>query len=94
LGFGCFRKLAKGSNVSIDNDDSDRALEDEHPGPDDLESALISASLTDVAKKTPLIVESNTTLATVLQTMQRDDRGAALVVELGSWSEFSLSATS
>jgi CBS domain-containing protein len=69
--------------MPLDNDDTDRALEEEHPGPEDLDAALISVTLTDVVKKTPLLVESNTSLAAVLQAMQRDGRGAALVVEAG-----------
>jgi CBS domain-containing protein len=69
--------------MSLDNDDTDRVLEEEHPGPDDLKSALNEVTLTEVVKKPPLLVESNTSLAAVLQAMQRDERGAALVVEAG-----------
>jgi CBS domain-containing protein len=69
--------------MSLDDDDTNRVLDDEHPGPDDLESALNEVPLTDVVSKAPLIFEANTSLATVLQAMQRDERGAALVVEAG-----------
>ena len=69
--------------MSLDHDDTNRLLEEEHPGPDDLESALNEVPLTEIVKKDPLIVESNTSLATVLQAMQREDRGATLVVESG-----------
>jgi CBS domain-containing protein len=69
--------------MSLDNDETDRVLEEEHPGPIDLESALITVTLSDVVQHTPLVVEANSTLAAVIQRMQQEDRGTALVVEAG-----------
>ena len=69
--------------MSLDNDETDRVLEEEHPGPNDLESALVSITLSDVVEHTPLVVEANTSLASVIEAMQRDDRGTVLVVDAG-----------
>ena len=67
--------------MSLDNDETDRVLEEEHPGPNDLESALVTVTLNDVIQHKPLVVESNSTLAAVIEAMQREDRGTVLVVE-------------
>src|SRR6266851_1997618 len=77
------RALNRGPNMSLDNDETDRVLEEERPGPSDLESALVSITLSDVVAHTPLVVEANTSLAGVIEAMQRDDRGTVLVVEAG-----------
>jgi len=67
----------------LDNDETERVLEEEHPGPNDLESALVTVTLNDVIQYKPLVVESNSTLAGVIEAMQREDRGTVLVVEAG-----------
>ena len=64
-------------------DDFERLLEEEQPGPADLESALVTITLNDVVQHNPLIVESNASLAAVIEAMQRADGGTALVVEEG-----------
>jgi len=69
--------------MSLDNDETERVLEEEHPGPNDLESALVKITLSDVVQHKPLLVESNSTLAAVIEAMQRENRGTALVVEMG-----------
>ncbi len=69
--------------MSLDNDETDRVLEEEHPGPHDLESALITITLGDVVEHTPLVVDINLSLAAVIEAMQRGDRGTVLVVETG-----------
>jgi len=69
--------------MSLDNDETDRVLEEEHPGPHDLESALVTIKLGDVVEHTPLVVDLNFSLAAVIEAMQRGDRGTALVVEAG-----------
>jgi|SRR5580704_14978891 CBS domain-containing protein len=69
--------------MSLEKDDFERLLDEEHPGPADLESALVTITLSDVIQHTPLVVESNANLATVIKDMQREDRGTALVVEGG-----------
>src|SRR5712692_6644887 len=76
------RALNRGPNLSLDNDETDRVLEEERPGPNDLESALVTITLSDVVAHTPLVVEANTSLAAVIEAMQRDDRGTILVVEV------------
>jgi CBS domain-containing protein len=76
-------ELGARTTMFNNDDDMERQLEEEHPGPEDLESALISTTLTDVVKKAPLLVASQTSMAVVLQAMRDDDRGAALVVEAG-----------
>src|SRR5260370_3288027 len=67
--------------MSLDNDETDRVLEEEHPGPGDLDSALVTITLSDVVEHTPLVVEANASLAAVIEAMQRDDRGTVLVVK-------------
>jgi 2-oxoglutarate/2-oxoacid ferredoxin oxidoreductase subunit beta len=69
--------------MSLDNDETDRLLEAEHPGPSDLESALVTVTLSDVVQHLPLVIDLNSSLATVIEAMQREDRGTALVVEAG-----------
>jgi 2-oxoglutarate/2-oxoacid ferredoxin oxidoreductase subunit beta len=72
--------------MSLDNDEIERVLEEEHPGPNDLESALVTVTLRDVVQHTPLIVESNSSLASVIEAMQREGRGTVLVVDAGKLS--------
>ena len=69
--------------MSLDNDETDRVLEEEHPGPNDLESALVTVTLSDVVQHKPLVVESNSILAAVIEPMQREDRDTVLVLEAG-----------
>jgi 2-oxoglutarate/2-oxoacid ferredoxin oxidoreductase subunit beta len=69
--------------MSLDNDETDRVLAEEHPGPHDLESALVTVKLSDVVEHTPLLVEADASLATVIDSMQRDERSTVLVVEAG-----------
>jgi CBS domain-containing protein len=69
--------------MSLDNDETDRVLEEEHPGPSDLDSALVGVTLSDVVQHTPLLVEADASLAAVIAAMQRDDRGTVLVVNAG-----------
>ncbi len=65
------------------NDDGvlDTLLDEECPGPADLESALVLETLNDVATQPPLVVTANTTLAETIASMQEEMRGCALVVE-------------
>lgn len=69
--------------MSLDDAETERVLEEEHPGPNDLESALGTATLRDVVQRTPLVVEANSSLATVIEAMQREVRSTVLVVEAG-----------
>jgi CBS domain-containing protein len=63
-------------------DDDDRELfDDEHPGPQVLESALANTALSDVVSQPPLMVASSTTLADTIHLMQQERRACVLVME-------------
>jgi CBS domain-containing protein len=66
-----------------DKDDSERELEEEQPGPHDLESALFSKTLKDAAAIAPIVVEHATTLAEVVRLMRENRRGCVLVASAG-----------
>src|SRR5713101_3283716 len=68
--------------MSTDRDDeASRLLEEEGPGPTELESELANDTLSDVAKQAPLVVGAKTSLAEAIRRMQEEHRGCALVVE-------------
>ena len=71
--------------MSTDRDDEDSRLlvEDESPGPTELESALANDTLTDVVNQLPLVVGAKTSLAGEIRRMQEEHRRCALVVEAG-----------
>lgn len=63
-------------------DDDDRDLfDDEHPGPQVLESALANTELSQVVSQPPLMVSASTTLADTIHLMQRERRASVLVME-------------
>lgn len=63
-------------------DDDDRDLfDDEHPGPQILESALANTDLSQVVSQPPLMVSASTTLADTIHLMQRERRASVLVME-------------
>ena len=63
-------------------DDDDRDLfDDEHPGPQVLESALANTELSQVVSQPPLLVSASTTLADTIHLMQRERRASVLVME-------------
>src|SRR5258708_37471523 len=63
-------------------DDDDRELfDDEHPGPQFLESALANAALSEVVSQPPLMVSATTTLADTIHLMQQERRACVLVME-------------
>jgi CBS domain-containing protein len=64
-----------------DDDDRDRLLEEEHPGPQVLESALANTTLSEVVSQPPLTVSASTTLADAIHLMQRERRASVLVME-------------
>jgi len=66
-----------------DNDHRERVLEEEQPGPSELESVLFSATLKDVAAVAPIVVEPATALAEVLRLMCENRRGCVLVEQAG-----------
>ena len=63
-------------------DDDDRDLfDDEHPGPQVLESALAHTALSEVVSQPPLMVSATTTLADTIHLMQQERRACVLVME-------------
>ena len=63
-------------------DDDDRELfDDEHPGPQVLESALANTALSEVVSQPPLMVAPSTTLADTIHLMQQERRACVLVME-------------
>ena len=63
-------------------DDDDRDLfDDEHPGPQVLESALANTALSEVVSQPPLIVSASATLADTIHLMQQERRACVLVME-------------
>lgn len=63
-------------------DDDDRDLfDDEHPGPQVLESALAHTALSEVVSQPPLMVSAATTLADAIHLMQQERRACVLVME-------------
>ncbi|HEY6394094.1 MAG TPA: CBS domain-containing protein, partial [Candidatus Binataceae bacterium] len=69
--------------MSDQDDNVDRLIEEEMPGPADLESALAHDMLSDVATHPALFLESSTTVSEAINRMREHRRGCALVVEDG-----------
>ncbi len=66
-----------------DEDERDSLLDDEHPGPKDLESVLANTPLSEVVSQPPLIVSASTTLGATVALMQQERRACVLVEERG-----------
>src|SRR5258708_29428736 len=63
-------------------DDDDRELfDDEHPGPQVLESALAKTALSEVVSRPPLTVAASSRLADAIHLMQQERRACVLVME-------------
>jgi CBS domain-containing protein len=67
--------------MSTDDDDANRLLEDECPGPTELESVMANGSLFDVVNQPPLVVETTASLARTIEAMQQERRGCVLMVD-------------
>jgi CBS domain-containing protein len=65
------------------DDDIDRALDEENPGPSELESRLVHDTLASVVSHPPLITEPETSLADALRQMREHRRGYILLVATG-----------
>ncbi len=65
--------------MSLHDDERERALEEELPGPSDLESVLFSETLKDAAASPPLVVGPRTPLGDVLNLMREHRRGVVLI---------------
>jgi len=64
-----------------EEDDRDPMLDEEHPGPQFLESALANTTLSEVTGLPPLTVLETTTVGDAVRLMQRERRACVLVVE-------------
>jgi CBS domain-containing protein len=65
------------------DDDIERALGEEHPGPSELESAMARETLAHVLSHPPLILDADTPLTETLRRMRGHRRGCALLVRDG-----------
>lgn len=64
------------------DDDRERLLDEEHPGPD-LESALAHDHLSEVDAPAPLMLDASTTIADVIRKMQSERRACVLLTRGG-----------
>ena len=69
--------------MSVHDDERERALQEELPGPADLESVLFGETLKDAVSNPPVVVEPQTTLAEVIKLMREHRRGVVLVEHEG-----------
>src|SRR5260370_36594518 len=67
-----------------DDDERERLLEEEHPGPQVLESALANTALSEVVSQPALTVTTSTTLAETIRLMQLERRACVLILDNGS----------
>ena len=65
------------------DDDTNRLLEEECPGPVELESVLANDTLSDVETEAPLTVQATAPLSEAIRRMQDGRRGCALVIDDG-----------
>src|SRR5579863_6676453 len=69
--------------MAIYDDERERFLDEEHPGPQILESALAHTALSEVVSQPPLMVSASTTLDEVIRLMQTERRACVLIMEDG-----------
>ena len=67
--------------MALHEDDIERVLEEECPGPADLGSVLANDPIANAASHPPIMVEPDTPLAEVLKRMREAGRGAVLIVK-------------
>jgi CBS domain-containing protein len=67
--------------MPIYDDEHERMLDDEHPGPQVLESALANTSLSEVVSQPPLTVPASATLADAIRLMQAERRACVLIMD-------------
>jgi CBS domain-containing protein len=70
--------------MPIDNEAAEPLLEEECPGPTELESAMADETLGEVVTAQPLTVSPDTTVAAAIGRMQQDHRGYTLVLRDGA----------
>jgi CBS domain-containing protein len=69
-----------------DDDDTERMIDEECPGPENLASALLEETLTGVVTQPPLVLDEQATLAEAVATMRRERRGYVLLTRNGRLS--------
>jgi len=69
--------------MALPDDETERMLQEECPGPPDLESALIDQTIGSAISHPSLVVDVETSLAEVLRFMPESDRGGALILRDG-----------
>jgi CBS domain-containing protein len=69
--------------MPIDEEDRERLLDEEHPGPPVLESVLGNTTLSEVVSQPPLLAREATTLGETVRMMQQERRACVLIVEEG-----------
>lgn len=69
--------------MSVDDDERDRILDEEQPGPPDLESVLFSETLKDAMADPPIVLEESASLADAIGAMRERRRGCVLLVRGG-----------
>jgi CBS domain-containing protein len=62
------------------DEEIDRALSEENPGPSDLESALLHETLADVPSHSPAVLDTDATLDDAIRRMREHRRGVLLLV--------------
>jgi hypothetical protein len=65
------------------DDETDRMLGEERPGPDDIESVLAEDTLADVLHGPPLFIDASASLAEALRLMREQRRGYVLAIGSG-----------
>lgn len=68
----------------LPEEDLDRLLDEECPGPADLDSALANDPISNAANHPVIVVDVSTTLGEVLDKMRQAGRGAVLVAKDGA----------
>ena len=67
--------------MRIEDDDRENIFDDEHPGPNSLESLLTGTLLSEVVSQPPLILQVTATVADAVRTMQKERRAVVLVMD-------------
>src|SRR5260370_27249083 len=69
--------------MALPNDETEGMMQEECPGPPDVEAALIEETISSAISHPPLVMDAETSLAEVLRSMRESDRGGVLVVRDG-----------
>jgi len=66
--------------MPVQDDERERILEEELPGSSELESALITETITDAVSYQPLVLDENSSLREVLNRLREHGHGCAVLV--------------